>query len=115
MNELLYGFDNNPDGSGEYENGFNCCRDVLNFGVAEGMFLVGGSAGYPDSKKAMRAAIRSIPECMASESTDTEPMTIPTISLNTTNTLLEATDSAATLVFFLCSLIFNYKKIPQDT
>ena len=62
------------------------------------------SASWPETRtatRAMMAATRSIPECIASEITATDPMATPTMILKMMSKLFEATDSTAALVFLL--------------
>ena len=54
-------------------------------------------------KKAMMAAIRSMPEWMASEIILTEPLIIPMVTLSTISTEFEIIDKLAVLTFFRCN------------
>ena len=71
----------------------------------KGCFPSAGRLEVFTEKRAMMAATRSTPEWIASEMTETDPITTPTMSFMTTSVVLERTERSATLSLRSCASI----------
>jgi hypothetical protein len=60
---------------------------------------------------AITAASKSIPECIASDIIETDPVRRPTMILNKTKEELEATDNIATLSLRCCIFVTSVLQI----
>jgi hypothetical protein len=75
----------------------------------------GGLSLLLTAKRAIRAAIKSIPECIASEITLTELIVNPTANLRAIRKELEITDNLAAATFFKADTpCFNIQKGPHQ-
>ncbi len=93
------GFVDDPGAGQQQQPGFDERRKVFNFTVAVLMVGIGGLVGNADRKKVSSEAIRSSPECAASERIPRLPVLNPTTTLRPVMTTAARTEFPAAARF----------------
>ena len=100
--QLVHGLADDQRPGDEDQEGLDGAGDVLDLAVAEGVLFIGRLTRGLDGSQGDDGSGEVDSGVIASETTDTEPMTTPTASLPSVRVVFEATDSQATRLLRRC-------------